>query len=203
MHLPAHGEASTRAGQATGVLKEANVDARVSTNIVFRKAGLDPDSPAPPFEFPTDWSFSWDSSSPDAVDFSGTVTFGDHYSVTDAGSLGGISTQTFHGYEHSIKGKAKWDAASRTLTYRMDPEDRDDSRASTVKETAPIECEPDGLACGAFMKLSPEFEGLVLELTFGEELSDFSGRMVLSQYGGNFVTKQQTDLVIELSGELQ
>ena len=41
------------------------------------------------------WTITWDSATPDAAAFKADLRLGDYYSVTDAGTMGGISMQTF------------------------------------------------------------------------------------------------------------
>ena len=123
--------------------------------------------------------------------------------MTDAGMMGGVSEQFFYDFEHQVKGTGKWDAASRTMSFRIKPDERDDGRASTVSHSKPPECKPPKhRACKAFNKTTPEYEGANIKLTFSEDLSTFSGDVTMTEYGGSGFTKSETQVIMKVDGTL-
>lgn len=198
-----YGDVIVRSGEVLGSVESTQVEAAVGTTLTFRNSSDDADVEATPFYFESEWTLTWDDDNPEAVDFVGQLNFGDHFTQTDAGFMGGRSVQTFYGFAHNVKGTAIWDSGSRTLTYLMEPRERDDARASMVTETAPTSCEPEGRACTAFNKSSPGLEGLKLSFIFSDDLSSFSGTVTAVQFGGSGFTKSQTDIIMKLEGELE
>ena len=62
--------------------------------------------------------------------------------------------------------------------------------------------EADSRACRAFFKSTREAEGLILNLTFSEDLSSFEAKAVLIQFGGSGMERSSTDLNMKMSGKL-
>jgi len=200
---PAMADIVKKAGNASYTLIDAPVDALVSTSVVYYYDGAKPVDNPPPYKYDGGWTFTWNSDTPDKVDFEGDINFGTHYTVTDAGTMGGISEQYFYDYVHHVKGTANWDAAKRVLTFKMEPKDRDDGRASTVTFSKPPECKPEGhRACKAFKKTSPEYEGADITLTFDEGLDAFKGRVTMIEYGGSGFTKSTTKVNMDVEAAL-
>lgn len=203
-------EATTKSTTATCLLENpSTADAAVKTAVIFYPPGANEKGKdkAAPFPCDGEWSFTWDSETPDEVAFQGAVHYGDHFIITDAGTLGGVTRQTFYNLTHHLEGTASWDAATRTLHYELPPKDRDDGRASNVEEDKPAICEKvkgftAGKACAAFEATSLPIEGLKVELTFSSDLSSFEGRAVLTQFGGSGMTKSETPMVLQLTGTL-
>jgi len=197
----------TRAGDSSGVIESVSVEAAAKTEVRFWKVGADTTGDHPPFTFDGRWIFTWDDEQPGSVHFTGVIDFGDYFTLTDAGGMGGVSKQTFFGFAHHVEGTAAWNEATRTLSFDLPPEGRDDARASTVTQNREPECEKikgmfAGKACKAFLKTSPGLEGLELSFTFTEGLDSFEGTAVLIQYGGSGMTKSETRIVTRISGEL-
>jgi hypothetical protein len=203
-------EVSTKSGEAAGnIPMPVNADAKVNAEINYFPHGANEEGKddAGPFPVSGPWTFTWDSEKPDAVDFTGVFTLGDYFTVTDAGALGGVTRQTFYDFAHHVKGTAVWDAATRTLTYNLQPNERDDSQASTVTQSKEPDCDKikgftAGKACSAFEETSPPLEGLVLTFTFSEDLSSFDGTFMQIQYGGSGMTESQTDINGTIGGPL-
>jgi hypothetical protein len=193
----------TRLGSSTCTIDYVQVEALVKTEVRFWPMGAYyKRDPYQPYQFRGEWKFSWDGAGSEYVDFAGVLNFGDHYTVTDAGWLGGRSVQTFSGFAHYIHGRADWDSATRTLSYKLLPRDRDDGRASRVTQTAPPTCQPKGRACSVFMDTNQSLESLTLSMTFNETLDRFEGTVIATQFGGSGMTKMQSDTVISVKGEL-
>lgn len=204
----AWGEARTLAGAAQGTIDTVETEAATTTVVKHWPEGADTSGGHTPFPFTGEWAFTWDDARPDQVDFTGTAVFGDHFTLTDAGSMGGITKQIFHDFAHHLQGTANWDAAARTLSYRVKPSERDAGGASTVIQSSEPECEKvKGMfaktGCSAFLDTNTELEGLKLNFQFGEDLRSFSGSMVMTQYGGSGLTKARTDMSTSISGTLQ
>ena len=73
-----------------------------------------------------------------------------------------------------------------------------------MSQSRPPTCdEADSRACKAFFKSTRELEGLVMNLTFSEDLSRFEGDVVLIQFGGSGLERSSTDLLTRMSGTLQ
>ena len=113
--------------------------------------------------------------------------------------MGGVTRQTFWDYQQHVKGTASWDAATRTLQYDLQPKERDDGQASTYSDAKPATCDKikgwtAGKACSAFEATSPAMEGLVLNLTFSENLDSVQGKFLMIQYGGEGMTKSTTEV---------
>ena len=200
-------EVTTRAGNCSGRVIGIDVEASTRAEVQHWKPDADTDGDHPPFVFDGEWTFTWDTEDSGSVDFFGVINFGDHFTLTDAGRLGGISKQVFFGLAHNVKGTANWDSAARTLTFKMLPEGRDDARASTVTQTREAECEKvkgmfAGKACSAFKKTSPGLEGLDLSFSFSEDLSSFEGVAILIQFGGKGMAKSEARTTTEISGNL-
>ena len=201
---------TSKSGKATCLLENPSIaDAAVSTDVIFYPPGSDKDGKDKPQPFPCDgeWSFTWNGDTTELVSFTGAVRYGDHFIITDAGTLGGVTRQTFYNVTHLLKGEAKWNADTRTLTYLMEPAERDDGRASVVEWDGPPICEKvkgltAGRACSAFEATSLEIEGLKVDLTFSEDLSSFEGTAVLTQYGGSGMTKSETPMNLTINGDL-
>lgn len=201
-------DVTTVSGQATCVLENpANVDAAVKTTVFFYRPGANPDGndPVQPMTCDCDWTFTWDSDKPGQVGFEGAVRLGDYFVVIDAGTLGGMTRQTFYNVTHKLKGEATWNAATAGMSYLLEPVEPDDGQASVVDWDKPPVCEKikgltAGRACAASEASSLELEGLKVDLTFSEDLSRFEGSAVLTQYGGSGMTKSETPMMLKLSG---
>ena len=199
-----HLYADTMAGSAKGTIDSVTIDAATGTTSIWTAHGADVPDDFQPYPFAGDWSFTFNG---DTVDFTGAFDIGDYQTTTDAGSMGGISRQTFFGFVHNVKGTAQWDEASGTLTFDMQPEGRDDARASTAVQSKDAECEKvkgmfAGKACSAFAATSPGLEGLTLNFKFNEDRTAFEGQAVLIQYGGKGITESDTQMVASLKGSL-
>jgi hypothetical protein len=195
--------AQSMAGTSSGLLNSVDVKAGAVTTVIYSKHG-ETLSSFKPYPFDGDWSFTWKGSS---VDFSGVINLGNCQTTTDAGSMGGISRQTFFDFAHRVKGTGKWDAGKRTLTFEMLPVGRDDSRASTVSQSKEPTCEKiKGMfaqtACNAFLDSSPGLEGLKINFVFSEDLTRFEGDAILVQFGGKGVTESETTIATRISGRL-
>lgn len=200
---PAMADVVKKTGNATYTLIEAPVDAAVKTSVVYYYDGAKPDDNPPPYKFDGQWSFTWNSDTPDKVDFEGDINYGTHYTITDAGMMGGVSEQYFYDYVHRVKGTANWDAAQRVMTFKIELKDRDDGRASTVTFSKPPECKPEGhRACKAFNKTTPAYEGADIKLTFDEGLSAFKGNVTMIEYGGSGFTKSTTKVILDAEAQL-
>lgn len=196
--------AETKAGTSAGTLESVTVVASAKTNVIYADQGQRPDS-FQPYPFDGDWSFTWNGS---RVDFTGVINLGDCQTITDAGAMGGVTIQTFYDFAHNLRGTGQWNSGTRTLTYEMLPEGRDDSRASRATWTQEATCEKvsgmfAGKACSAFMESSPGLEGLTLNFRFSEDLSSFEGDAILIQFGGKGVTESETTIVTAIRGNLR
>jgi hypothetical protein len=195
-------EVSTKSGEASGVIPmPLTAVAAVNAEVSYYPHGANEEGEddTQPWPITGPWTFSWDSATPDAVDFTGTMVFGNYFTVTDAGTMGGVTRQTFWDYQQQVKGTASWDAATRTLTYDLQPKERDDGQASTYSDSKPATCDKikgwtAGKACSAFEATSPAMEGLVLNLTFSENLDSVQGTFTLIQFGGDGMTKSITEI---------
>jgi hypothetical protein len=189
------------------------VDAIVKTEVTFYEENADwtKDSAAVPFPYKGDWIFTWDSDSPGIVQFNGSINFGNYFSITDAGNLGGVTRQSYYNFTHLVSGTAEWDTSTNTLFYDFLPVQRDDGRASSISQFKPADCEKvKGLgakkACKAFNESSLELEGFVLKLKFNQSLTMAKGELLMIQYGGSGITKSLTeaiseDLIVEIRME--
>ena len=200
-----YAEAVSKSYTGSGTVDSVDVEASVKTTVkVFPKgAGKDEDDPFEPYPVAANWTITWDSATPDAAAFKADLRLGDYYSVTDAGTMGGISMQTFSNVTHHIGGTARWDAATRTLSYEVPLKKRKDGRASKVSMDADPTCEGAKIACSAFLNTSAELEGLTVQLTFDENRDSFTGKMSATQYEGAAFTRNQTDMNISVKGELE
>jgi hypothetical protein len=196
--------ADTMAGRIIGSLDSVEVDAATGTNIIYAKHGEDAGKDFQPWPITGDWTFTFNG---DKVNFAGTFLFGDYQTYTDAGSMGGISKQIFYGFSHNVKGTASFDEAAGTLTFNKSPDGRDDEGAGTATQSKGAECEKvkgmfAGKACSAFAAASPGLEGLKLNFKFNEERTAFEGQAALIQYGGKGITESETEMLVNLKGEL-
>lgn len=209
----AQAETKTLAGNTSGEItsrESTQIQAAVGTESWYTRPGENPDAdPLPPFKFDGDWSFTWNSETPDKVEFTGDIHWGDHITYTDAGSVGGVTAQHFHGIVHKVGGTANWDPATRTLTFEKPLGERNDAGASTVTESKKPSCEGvkgmkmmTNKACNAFYDTSPGWEGFKANLVFSEDLQSFKGTIVGTQYGGSGFTKSQADMTMSLEGKL-
>jgi hypothetical protein len=195
-------EVTTKSGESSGMVPMpltavAAVDAEVS--YYPHSANEEGKDETKPWPITGPWTFIWDSAKPDTVDFTGEVIFGNYFTVTDAGTLGGVTRQTFWDYVQQVKGTASWDAATRTLEYNLQPKERDDGQASTYTDAKPATCDKvkgwtAGKACSAFEATSPALEGLVLNFTFSENLDSVQGKFTMIQYGGSGMTESITEI---------
>lgn len=196
-----------KAFSGTGSLDSIDVEAAVATTVRVFPAGTDVDeakeSEARPYPVEMAWQFSWNTDAPNAVDFKVDLDIGDYFTVTDAGSMGGVSIQTFYGTVHHIGGNAQWDASTRTLSYEVPLKKRSDSRGSAVSQTGDPTCDGAKIACNAFLNTTPELEGVTITLTFDEPLDSFNGSMSATQYEGAMFTKNQTDMNMSAQGQAQ
>lgn len=195
--------AETMTGGSSGTVDSVEVEAATKTHIIYAAHGETP-STFVPWPFDGDWSFDWTES---GVDFEGVFHFGDYQSITDAGSMGGVTKQVFYDFAHHVRGRAEWDRASRTLSFMKNPEGRDDSGASTATQSKEPDCVTvrglfAGKACAAFRDTSPGLEGMKLEFRFSEDRSRFEGQAILIQYGGKGVTESETTITVHLYGDL-
>lgn len=209
-----HGEIRVGHAMISGSLEmPMAVDAIVKTEVTFYKENADwsKDSTAVPFPYNGEWIFTWDSDSPGIVQFDGSLNFGDYFSITDAGSLGGVTRQGYYDLTHIVSGYAEWDSSTNTLFYEFLPVQRDDGRASSISQSKPADCEKiEGLgakkACKAFNESSLELEGFVIKLKFNQSLSMAKGELLMIQFGGSGITKSLTegiseDLIVEIRME--
>lgn len=201
-------DTETRSGNGSGTIDEVVVDAATTTKVAHWPEGADLEGEHKPLAFDGQWQFTWDANTPDTVAFSGVVTLGNHFTVTNAGSLGGTTKQTFSDYSHSVAGVAQWDAATRTLVFEHKPTERDAGGASQIGQDKAPTCEKiSGLfaktGCSAFLNSSPELEGLQLNLTFGEDLNSFRGTINMIQFSGSRVTKAETVMRASVGGSLK
>jgi hypothetical protein len=208
IYMPASmAEVVSRAGNLAGTIDSVNVEAATKTKVAHWPKGADYKQEHTPFQFFGDWTFSWNSDTPELMTFAGDIHFGDHFTITDAGSMGGLTQQSFSDFTHHVTGDAHWDAASQTLTYSLEPGTRDAGGASTVTEVGKARCtKVKGMmasaGCNAFLDTSPELEGLKLNLVFSEDLSQVEGNAILVQFGGSGVTKSHSDMKVSLTGVL-
>jgi hypothetical protein len=190
-----------------GTIDSVDVEAAVDTTVRVFPAGTDVDkakeSEAQPYPVEMQWQFSWNTDEPNRVDFTLDMDVGDYFTVTDAGTMGGVSIQTFHGVVYHISGTAQWDAATRTMSYEVPVEKRSDSRASEVTQRADPSCDGAKIACSAFLNTTPELEAVTINLTFDESLESFTTSMSATQYEGAFFTKNQTDMNMSAQGQLK
>jgi hypothetical protein len=201
-----YAEVNTKAFSGTGTLDSVDVEASVTTTVRVFPASMDVDkardAEAEPFPVNFDWQVSWDTETPNVAVFKADLILGDYFTVTDAGTMGGVSIQAATGVVHHIGGKAQWDAGTRTLSYEVELKKRSDSRASKTSQKADPTCDGATIACNAFLNTTPELEGLTVNLVFDESLSSFTGSMAAIQYEGAFFTKNQTDMNISVEGQL-
>jgi len=199
---------STMAGPYTGVISSVKSESTGTVTVKYRRPEQKAWETPPPMPMDGDCAFTWDSAKADSVDFDCKINLGTFSTDTHAkvAFMNIKSIQTFYDLVQHVKGTAKWDAATKTLTYsdRPDPKDdkrRDDGRASTAsKSKDPICEESDSMACKAFYKTSLPMEGLVMNLTFGGDLSSYSGKMTMIQHGGSGMEKASTDIVADIKG---
>lgn len=193
-----------RTGQAmiSGTLEmPMDVDAIVKTKVTFYPENTDWEKKETlPFPYHGVWTFIWDSSSPENVEFEGSLEFGNYFTITDAGDLGGTTKQTFYNFKHIISGIAEWDDNKKSLNYKLLPEQRDDGQASIVKQDKDALCEKiKGLganrACKAFNECSLELEGFILNLIFDDNLGKAEGDLQILQYGGSGMTKSSSKTI--------
>lgn len=187
----------------SGTVESVTVDANEKTDVILAKQGDMPET-FQPYPIDGDWNFTWNGNT---VDFTGVFHFGDYQTITTAHGPGGVTRQIFYGLSHQVSGTATWNEDSRTLTYDMEPQEREDGKASTVTQSKPAECEKvsgafTSEACKGFEESSLEFEGLKLHFTFNEDLSHFDGEADQIQYGGKGVTENEATTVVEMSGDL-
>ena len=203
---PVRAEVTSRTGNTSGTVAEVDVHATGKTTVRYRKTDVDPASDPVPMPFDGEWTFRWDAAKPDSVEFEGVVHLGDYSTDSHAKAFGmNFNTvQSFYDFAQHVRGTAQWNGETRTLTYTMDPEERDDGRASTVSESKPPTCvEETSRACKAFFKTSPALEGLRLNLKFNEDLNRFDGSVVLIQYGGKGMEKATVEVLLTLRGDLR
>jgi hypothetical protein len=200
-----YAEAVSKSYTGSGTVDSVDVEASVKTTVKVFPAGSgkDEDDPFEPYPVAANWTVTWDSATPDAAAFKADLTLGDYYTVTDAGTMGGVSIQSAHNVTHHIGGTARWDAATRTLSYEVPLKKRKDGRASKVSMDADPTCEGAKIACSAFLNTSAELEGLTVQLTFDENRDSFTGKMSATQYEGAAFTRNQTDMNISVKGELE
>ena len=209
----AQAETTTMAGNTAGVLvgiDSTKIEAAVGTKSWYIRPGEDTEAdPIPPFKFDGNWSFTWNSETPDKVDFTGDIAWGDHITFTDAGSVGGVTSQHFNGVVHAVGGTGDWDAETRTMTFKYPLGERNVAGASKYSESKEAKCKGEkgmkmmtNKACSAFEETSPGWEGFQAKLVFSEDLSSFEGTIVGTQFGGSGFTKSQADMTMKLSGDL-
>ena len=200
-----YAEVSTKAFYGPGTVDSVDVEASVSTTVRVFPASMDVDkardADAEPFPIKGKWQFSWDPENPDKVAFTGDLFLGNYFTVTDAGTMGGVSIQTFSGTIHHLAGNATWDASTRTLSYEVPLDKRSDSRGSKISQDADPTCDGATIACKAFLNTTPELEGVGFKLVFDESLDSFTGTMSATQYEGAMFTKNQTDMNITINGQ--
>lgn len=196
-------EVVTKSYTGAGSVNSVDVEASVKTTVkVFPKgAGKNEDNPFEPYPVNAVWTVSWDSATPEVAAFKADIALGDYYTVTDAGTMGGVSIQTFTNQTQHIGGSARWDAATRTLSFDVPKQKRKDGRASKVSMDADPSCEGAKIACSAFLNTSAELESVTVELKFDENLDSFTGKMSATQYEGAAFTRNQTDMNIVVQGE--
>ena len=201
-----HAEVSTKAFSGPGTVDSVDVEASVSTTVRVFPANMDvekaKEAEAAPFPIEGKWEFNWDTENPDTVAFTGDLHLGNHFTVTDAGTMGGVSIQTFSGTVHHLSGNATWDASTRTLSYEVPLGKRSDSRGSKVSQDADPTCDGATIACKAFLNTTPELESVGFKLVFDESLDSFTGTMSATQYEGAMFTKNQTDMNITIEGQV-
>ena len=198
-----HGEIRVAYAKISGSLEmPLAVDAIVKAEVTFYEENMDwtKDSEARPFPYTGDWIFTWDSESPGTVHFNGRLDFGNYFSITDAGNLGGITRQSYHDFSQLVSGLAEWEPSSNTLFYEFLPVQRDDGLASSVSQSRPADCEKiKGMgaakACKAFNESSLELEGFSIKLEFDKNLSIANGEFMMIQYGGSGITKSMTEAI--------
>jgi hypothetical protein len=199
-------EVVTKSFTGTGTIDSVDVEAAVSTTVNVFPAGTDVDeakeSEAKPYPVAAQWQFSWNTDEPNAVDFKVDLDVGEYFTVTDAGTMGGVSIQTFNGVVYHIGGTAQWDASTRTLSYEVPLKKRSDGRASTITQKSDPTCDGATIACKAFLNTTPELEGVAINLVFDESLESFTASMSATQYEGAMFTKNQTDMNMSARGEL-
>lgn len=198
-------EVTSRTGNSSGTVTQVTVDATGTTSVRLRKTAVDPGSEPGPMLFDGEWTFSWDTTEPASVRFEGVVHLGDYSADSHAKAFGMNfrSVQTFYDFSQHLQGTAHWDGESRRLTYRMDPQERDDGRASTVSESRPPTCVKEtSRSCKVFFKSSSALEGLRLDLTFSKELNRFEGDAVLTQYSGKGMEKATSETFVTIRGDL-
>lgn len=203
---PLQAEVSTMAFTGTGTVDSVDVEASVATTVRVFPASMDVDkardAEAEPFPIEGKWQFSWNTESPETVAFTGDLYLGNYFTVTDAGTMGGVSIQTFSGTVHHLAGNASWNADTRTLSYEVPLKKRSDSRASKTSQDADPTCDGATIACKAFLNTTPELEGLGIKLVFDESLDSFTGTLSATQYEGAMFTKNQTDMNITVNGQV-
>ncbi len=205
---PAISDPRTLSGVAQGAIDRVETEAATTTVVKLWPDGADPSAGHGPFPFSGEWSFTWDDARPGEVDFAGSAVFGNYFTITDAGSMGGVTRQIFHDFAHHMEGTATWDAATRTLRYRVKPAERDAGGASTITQASEPACEKvSGMfaktGCSAFLGTNTALEGLKLNFVFSDDLMSFEGSMVMTQYGGSGLTRSRTDMTASVSGTLK
>jgi hypothetical protein len=196
--------AESRSGPSFGTLESVTVVASTTVDVIYANHGETPDA-FRPYPFDGDWSFTWNGNQ---VRFAGVIRLGSFQTITDAGSMGGVTIQTFYDFAHNLSGIGRWNSASRTLTFEMIPDGRDDARASRATWSREAECEKvrgmfAGVSCSAFKKSSPGLEGVKLTFRFKEDLSGFEGEAILIQFGGKGATESETTMVTRIRGDLR
>lgn len=203
-------DVSTKSGSFEGSATEIKVNSTGTTTVMYRRVDQEAWKDHGPMKLVGGMTFTWDTAKADAVDFAATIDYGTFSSDTHAkvAFFNIKSSQTFYDYVQSVKGTAQWNAATRTLTYEDRPDEddddrRDDGRASTVAQSKPAICEEaDSRACKAFFKTSAELEGLILHITFGEDLSSYEGTITMIQFGGSGMEAADTDIIVPIKGTL-
>ena len=204
-------DVTVKNGAWTGIITSVDVDSTGNTKVIYRRQDQEAWGDHMPYQLDDgNASFTWDPNTPDKVDFDMSVALGNAVSDTHAkvAFLNIKSSQFFYDFVQQVKGTAEWDADSRTLTHTNRPDNddddrRDDGRASTSTFSKPASCEKeDSRACAAFFKTSPELEGLILELTFSEDLSSFEGTVIAIQFGGSGMEEASSDINITAKGTL-
>lgn len=200
-------ETVTKFYTGSGTIDSVDVEAAVTTTVRVFPAGTDVDeakeSEAQPYPVEMQWQFNWVTDEPNTVAFKLDMDVGDYFTVTDAGTMGGVSIQTFNGVVYHINGTAQWDVAARTMSYEVPLKKRSDSRASAITQRADPTCDGAKIACSAFLNTTPELEGVTINLTFDEALENFTASLSATQYEGAFFTKNQTDMNMSAQGELK
>jgi len=162
-----------------------------------------------PSPLPVDGSWTFDFDGSDQVAFTGVINMNrlaPYDSVTAVDTpLGNMEgTISYEGASHSISGVASWDAATRTLTHELPSGGPNSSIGSSYTETA-SSCQGEGnvvgqTVCGTWGETTPEWEGFTLELTFSEDLAEFSGVLNAIEQSGSGLTANTTTTTFELSG---